>query len=86
MSVTHLAGPLVGFRKLDRVIQRCCWCGDKLMDYKPSETPVADNGDPPAFTCGHLIQVRGKNPEHFRDIGPFVSTEVPDDFCYQLVE
>lgn len=89
-TTTHVAGPLVGFEKLDRAIQRCAVCGEKLEDMRPSRVMVmSTNGDNsiPRFAEAHLIRVSyGENPKSFIDLGDFREAELPDDFCLKLVE
>jgi hypothetical protein len=90
MSVTHVAGPMVGLVKLDRAVQRCALCGYKLEDFRPSRIAVASTaGAPdqiPQFPERHLIRVSGDNPRHFIVLGDFVDTDLPEDFCLALVE
>ncbi len=89
MSVTHVAGPVVRFNKLDRLIQRCAICGYKLEDLIPSCVLVASingNDELPSFEECHLIRVTEGNPKHFEDLGNFVTATLPDDFCLPLVE
>lgn len=91
MSVTHVAGPVVIFNKLDRVIQRCAVCGYKLEDLVPSRVAVLSTRGPsdgglPQFDQAHLIRVTEGNPKHFEDLGNFTEVDLPDDFCLALVE
>lgn len=91
MSVTHVVGPLVGFSKLDRVIQRCAVCGEKLEDMRPSCVAVArpdgEHGTHiPEFPEAHLLRVTEGNPKSFIVLGKFTEGELPDDFCLELVE
>jgi len=83
MSVTHLAGPVIGIHQ--RIIQRCSVCGLKLADnanYPLNEDGtvaglpvweprsfVRQEGDPPIWTC---LGMAGE--------------VIPDDFCLELVE
>lgn len=95
-STTHVAGPWVGFKAEDRLIQRCMVCGEKLIDLKPSCTHVAvppENQDEksieryiPTFSPGRMIQVSEGNPKQFLDVGDFKVDPLPDDFCLALVE
>lgn len=89
MSTTHVAGPLIGFTKLDRAIQRCAVCGYKLEDLIPSRISIVStdgNNDIPQFAIAHLIRVEEGNPKHFSDLGHFATEDLPDDFCLNLVE
>lgn len=89
MTTTHLAGPVVTFGKLDRLIQRCAVCGEKLEDLRPSCVSVMSkngNNELPQFAEAHLIQVTEGNPKRFLDLGDFTQVELPDDFCLRLVE
>ena len=91
MSTTHVAGPQIGFRKLDRAIQRCAVCGEKLDDLRPSRIMVActrpgDVPTIPSFPEAHLIRVTEGNPKRFEVLGDFRTADLPDDFCLSLVE
>ena len=90
MSVTHIAGPFVGFKREDRMIQRCSLCGAVLIDSKPSlmAVPAGMEAALPHFADGHLIQVTEGNPTQYTDLGRFSdpSVSLPDDFCLSLVE
>jgi hypothetical protein len=89
MSVTHVAGPAVGFRKLDRFIQRCAVCGAKLEDLRPSRVSMVSTdgrNDLPQFPEAHLVRVTEGNPRHFEVLGEFTKADLPDDFCLDLVE
>jgi hypothetical protein len=88
-SVTHVVGPYVVFRALDRIIQRCAICGEKLEDIRPSRVAVVStngNNDLPIFPEGHLIRVTEGNPKEFVILGDFAKGLLPDDFCLSLVE
>ncbi len=88
MSVTHLAGAVVGFK--GRGIQRCAVCGEKMSDSLGQMGCVGPNGEAPEmlrFAEAHLIQYSGGNPNRMMDLGSYVDiAEVPDDFCINLVE
>jgi hypothetical protein len=90
VSTTHVVGPQVVFGKLDRAIQRCAICGEKLDDYRPSRIAiVGTSGAPsglPSFGEGRLLRVSDGNPKSFVDVGDFVNDPLPDDFCLSLVE
>jgi hypothetical protein len=87
MSVTHLAGPVVGFQNGKRAIQRCAVCGHKLLDNLRMMAPVGPDGEPPVFPTwreGCLVEIDGNRQS---DVGDFVEVErLPDDFCLALVE
>ena len=85
MSVTHVAGPVVGFTRLDRAIQRCAVCGEVLIDVIPSRmsVPIGQDTSVPSYAEAHLIRVDGVMSA---DLGSFITEELPDDFCLALVE
>ena len=89
MSATHVAGPVVAFKKLDRVLQRCVVCGYKLLDCHPSRMAVPEGQDRSLTTFGEadLIQVEEGNPTSYIRVGKFADVDIlPDDFCLALVE
>lgn len=88
MSTTHVAGLVVKFRVLDRVIQRCAVCGEKLEDLRPSRIAVCSTDDRglPVFGEGRLVEVIDGNPRSFIDCGDFETAELPENFCLALVE
>jgi hypothetical protein len=85
MSVTHMAGPVVGVA--GRGVQRCAVCGEKLLDSKNAMAPVGPNGERPEFPFwreGALVECDGNRSS---DAGDFMTAEhLPDDFCLSLVE
>lgn len=88
-SVTHVAGPYVGIDK--RAVQRCLWCGFKLVDTKGQMSLVGPNGEPPRpcfWETLALVRVTGGNPTSYVAVGKFddEETKLPDDFCQDLVE
>lgn len=87
-SVTHLAGPTVGYQ--GRGIQRCAVCGDLMSDSLNQAAPLNPDGSAPEmlrWAEGHLIQYSGGNPNQMTDLGSYVEAEtIPDDFCISLVE
>lgn len=81
-TTTHLAGPVVGFRSLDRVIQRCALCGIALDDYRPSCVATSDGAPPPKFAEGNLIRIAEfEGGRHCSDLGDFTTQPLPEDFC-----
>ena len=89
MTVTHVVGPVVVFSKLDRVIQRCAVCGEKIEDYRPSRIAIVSsdgNNDLPQFPECKLLRVTEGNPKSFVVVGDFINDPLPDDFCLALVE
>lgn len=74
MSVTHVAGTRIGLN--GRWIQRCAWCGAKLVDVRGPE----DEGL--FFRPGGLVRERGGQ---FRAKG-FIraGSNVPPDLCEVL--
>lgn len=89
MTTTHVVGPQVRFSKLDRVIQRCAVCGEKLDDYRPSRIAIiSSDGDCslPSFAEARLLRVTEGTPKSFVDVGDFINDPLPDDFCLKLVE
>lgn len=87
-SVTHLAGPTVGYK--GRGIQRCALCGEKMSDNLNQVGPLNPDGSLPEmlrWAEGNLIQYSGSNPNRMEDLGSYVDAEtIPDDFCIDLVE
>lgn len=86
MSTTHIAGmPCI----LDgRGIQRCAWCGQKLIDTKGLKIQVDEPGmEPPIrfWPPNAVIQVDGVSATVLYENG-FVCQEQPNDLCLQLVE
>jgi len=90
VSVTHVAGPVVFFRILNRVIQRCAVCGEKLADNLNACGPLNQDGSPPTFPTWperRLIRCEGEpGVQLLRDVGCFINDPLPDDFCLILVE
>lgn len=90
-SICHVAGPVVAIRSINRAVQRCAMCGEKLADNKNQTGPVGPNGESPEWSHwaeAHLIRVEGTNPTHYADVGDWrdESIPVPEDFCIDLVE
>lgn len=88
-TTTHVAGPVVGFAKLDRVIQRCAVCGYKLEDLRPSQIAMVSSdghNDIPQFPEAHFVRVTEGNPKRFEVLGEFTIADMPEDFCLSLVE
>ena len=90
-SVTHVAGPVVSIRSINRAVQRCAMCGEKLADSRGQMGCVGPDGEPPEFVHWeerHLIRVTEGNPTHSEDIGDFgdPAIDLPEDFCLSLVE
>lgn len=87
MSVTHVAGPVVTIRSLNRSIQRCAICGEKLRDNLNEMGPIGPDGKPPAFlhySEAALIEIDGNRTSV---VGDFLDCDrLPDDFCLSLVE
>lgn len=84
MSVTHLAGPVVGIK--GRIIQRCPVCGEKLLDSLNAAMPLNPDGSVPEFPTwdeGSLVEVEGNRSSV---IGEFISDSLPNNFCLVLVE
>lgn len=86
MSVTHLAGPVVGYK--GRSIQRCALCGEKLRDSKGEAAPMNEDGtipEYPMWTVSNLIRFMDDGFEV--DLGEYATSPAePDDFCIALVE
>jgi hypothetical protein len=85
MSVTHVAGPVIGIN--GRGIQRCMVCGEKLGDTLNQMAPVNPDGSAPvmlSWRAGALVSFDGNRQS---DEGLFEAAEgLPDDFCLALVE
>jgi len=87
-SLTHVAG--IAFRVGDRVIQRCCVCGEKLLDNLRTAVPLNPDGSIPEFPTWEemaLVQCEGNRqsalqPE--RDVRG--NPKLPEDSCLLLVE
>ena len=90
MSVTHVVGPMIGFKELDRVIQRCAVCGEKLEDYHPSRIAIqiteGSGACLPMFPEAKLLRVQEGNPKSYTVLGDFETYPLPEDFCLSLVE
>ena len=73
---THIAGPVV--RIGNRLIQRCALCGDKLLDCNMVGRQLNVWGE------GAFVQA-GRGELNYA--GDFLNaSELPDDFCLELVE
>jgi hypothetical protein len=87
-TVTHVAG--IVFRIGERVIQRCCVCGEKLCDNLNTAMPLKPDGSVPEFPVWEemaLVQHEGNRwsliePER-NDAG---EPKLPTDSCIALVE
>lgn len=84
-SVTHIVGSWIEIG--GRVIQRCAWCGEKLLDSKNVAMPLGPNGEEPSFPTwppGRLVRFSGTQPrcEHLLP----ESAQLPSDSCVDLVE
>ena len=89
MKTVHVAGPPVVIN--GRVVQRCAWCGEKLLDSKNTVGLIGPNGEPPTFpTYGERRLIEFEPGDGFVrsiDVGDFVETEeLPPEFCHDLVE
>lgn len=90
MSTTHVAGPVVEFKKADRFIQRCMVCGEALIKMIPSRVVFAAVGPLAGevsklshWGIGRLVRIDGN---YHSDVGDFEKDPLPDDFCLSLVE
>ena len=80
MSVTHIASKPVIID--DRLIQRCGWCGEKLLDSKGTMAPTNPDGTAPVFPTwpdGALVQVDGNRSLVIEIEEPW---ELPADHCH----
>lgn len=89
MSVTHLAAPHVTIS--GRTVQRCCICGEKLLDSLGTSAPLNPDGtepDFPTWATGTLIRFSGQQPQAQVRVGSWdeVETALPADLCLALVE
>lgn len=76
MAVTHVAGTRIGLN--GRWMQRCAWCGAKLVDVRCDGYP----GDGAFFRPGSLVRERAGR---FRGRGFMeAGRRVPPDLCEAL--
>ena len=89
-TVTHLAGPPVTLMGgINRIIQRCAVCGEKLADRDRPILSIPGNEMLTAYAQGHLVRFYPEKGE-----GVFVSmgaisklrAGLPEDFCLKQVE
>jgi hypothetical protein len=74
--VTHIAGAIWGIN--GRAVQRCAWCGSKLLDFRFDANRDIPTGD--CFDLGALVR-RFKG--HVVNLGrPLPGEPVPDDLCH----
>lgn len=85
MSVTHIAGGWVEIS--GRVVQRCSWCGEKLIDSLGAALPIKEDGSfnmiatwPP----GKMVRVTQGSPTISVVLDE--CDDLPDDSCADLVE
>lgn len=92
-TATHIAERAIDIH--GRVIQRCCWCGFKLIDAMVKDQPVEKGGRPkPIFTWSPGDQVRvslgGDQAEKALGkptlVGHMNTDALPADFCWGLAE
>lgn len=91
MTTTHVAGPMVS-KGSEWAIQRCCVCGELLVDSRGMMAPVGPNGEPPAtpeYPQGALV--RETRLDEFvvgwTVIGPYHGPDpLPSDFCLPPIE
>lgn len=86
-TVTHVAGPAVIVS--GRGIQRCCVCGEKLIDTKHQMVPLNEDGSPGLASCwadGAMVQFDGSNPRRESHVGQFGVNRLPADSCIVLIE
>lgn len=85
-STTHIAGPAITV--CQRTIQRCSWCGEKLVDSKGMMAPCKPDGSPPdplpTWEPGRLVQVTHGNPQRWLLLDD--TDQLPKDSCLDLVE
>jgi hypothetical protein len=92
-TVTHVAERAIDIH--GRVIQRCVWCGHKLIDALVKEQPLDGRGKPKpifAWMPGDMVRVPSDGPQD-KDgtgkrlmVGHMNTDQLPADFCYELVE
>lgn len=87
MSATHIAGPVIVIDA--RVIQRCAWCGEKLIDCIPANMMVVEGDTRGVATWPEfaLVRVDGNVSsvvETFENRDPL--GQLPDDSCKDMVE
>jgi hypothetical protein len=85
-TVTHIAGPAVTVG--GRTIQRCCICGEKLIDSLGRSTPLDPEGNLPqcaTYQVWAMVQHEGSRWSVTGNDGP-ASDQYPADGCIDLVE
>ena len=93
-TVTHVAERAIDIH--GRVIQRCCVCGQKLIDALVKNQPADGRGKPkPIFTWapGDLVRLAIDGPQTKEEpakppvlAGHFNTDALPPDFCIDMVE
>ena len=85
-TVTHIAGPAMTVG--NRTIQRCCLCGEKLIDDKNQMSPINPDGTidkTPTWEPGRLIQTTvNTNPTQYILLPD--TDKLPPDTCLDLIE
>lgn len=85
-TTTHLAGPPISI--MERVIQRCAICGEKLCDNLNCAMPIEADGSIPLFPVwrqGDFVQMEGNRSSVIGSIFAD-SGGIPEDICLDLVE
>lgn len=86
-TVTHLAAPHVTVS--GRTVQRCCVCGEKLLDSRGVSAPLGPDGkvpEYPVWRTGSYVRITAGNPRSESLEGHWDTDELPGDFCLPLVE
>ena len=78
-TATHVAGPIVSVQ--NRVIQRCCVCGEKLADNEDRAEEMRD-----FWSDGELVRIKDGVMYSVGRESQTIKKRLPSDFCIGLVE
>jgi hypothetical protein len=84
-TVTHTAGIYVQMN--GRLIQRCGWCGAKLIDSRGREMPTSPHVVPAGvWEPGTLVRIKEDEHGNQSQVKIVCSRGIPNDSCLPLVE